>query len=279
MRSIEGAGILSESTLAIIGGTGKMGRSLVQLLKPSGPRVLICSRDIKKAEDFAKRFGTDYCSFEEAAKADIIIVSTPTDKVVPVSLQVLEGAKTNSLLIDVSSVKTGITNTILKRVPRNMEYLSIHPLFGPHIRRFEGENVLYVSAKPGTRSKVFLAYLTQIGLNVTEVGIHEHDKIMAVIQVMHHYGLLCLGVSLMAYLPSDTGRRFYTALLRRSLNHLDSVTDNLSAVTDVQERNPYAEWARSKFVECAQSLQNLSSEDVTKIRDSFRKVHTLTRES
>ncbi|WP_455367475.1 prephenate dehydrogenase/arogenate dehydrogenase family protein [[Eubacterium] cellulosolvens] len=273
MHLSENTRILSASTLTVLGGTGGMGKSLIRLFRPSGAKIRVCSRDLKRAEDVSKKLGTSYCTLEEAFSSDVLIVSIPITEVVNTILTAIERMKPKSLLIDVSSVKTGITDRILEFLPHQIEYLSIHPLFGPTIETFRGENILLIPARSGPRSRLVIRFLEETGLTITKVDVDDHDKFMAIIQVLHHFGLLCLGTSLIESLNSKMDERFYTSLFRKTLNHLESAIGNLPTIIEIQRFNPYAQWARLQFLEYSNFLKDFNQESLEKIEKSFKKLH------
>ncbi len=276
MHLSEDTRVLSASTLTVLGGTGGMGKTLIRLFRPSGAKIQVCSRDPERAEDVAKKLGISHCTLKEAFLSDILIVSIPITKVVNTSLTAIDRMKPKSLLIDVSSVKTGITDRILEHLPNKIEYLSIHPLFGPTIETFRGENILLIPARIGPRSKSVINFFEEIGLIITEVGVDDHDRFMAVIQVLHHFGLLSLGVSLIENLNSKIDERFYTSLFRRTLNHLESIIGNLPTIIEIQRFNPYAQWARLQLLEYNHFLKDFNKEGLEKIEKSFKKLHSRT---
>lgn len=99
-----------ETTLAIIGGTGKEGNALAFRFARAGVRVLIGSRDAVKAQNAAsetnKRIGTTnvegYSNREAATKADIVLLSVPFDGMKPI-LEDLREAAQNKIVINIAS--------------------------------------------------------------------------------------------------------------------------------------------------------------------------------
>lgn len=99
----------SKFTIAVIGGTGDLGRGLMLRWARAGHRVIIGSRNVQRAEEAAKeanaRLGTDLVSGNEngaAAKAaDIIALAVPYDHHAA-NLEALREASQGKIVIDVT---------------------------------------------------------------------------------------------------------------------------------------------------------------------------------
>lgn len=99
-----------ETTLAIIGGTGKEGNALAQRFARAGVPVLIGSRDASRgaqaARDLNTRLGTQkvegYSNREAAARAAVVLLSVPYDGMQPI-LDDLQGAVQDKIVINIAS--------------------------------------------------------------------------------------------------------------------------------------------------------------------------------
>src|SRR5438445_10190473 len=101
-----------------------------------------------------------------------------------------------ALLTDLSSVKTGIADRISSKVPAGIEYVSIHPLFGPGIDHTEGQNIVAIPFKTAPRWRNFSRALRKAGIRVHLMSSANHDRVMGYVQALHHFALLSLGVAL-----------------------------------------------------------------------------------
>ncbi|MGC8850240.1 MAG: prephenate dehydrogenase/arogenate dehydrogenase family protein, partial [Candidatus Bathyarchaeia archaeon] len=223
MHHDKGSRIISKGKVAIIGGTGLMGRALTRLLKKLNYDVHICSRTPAKARRIAAALKIEALGFDSIPSMDIVVVSVPVEATVHVSLKVIPLMRSGSLLVDVAAVKTPIVEAILKNLPGDLEYLSLHPLFGPQVRRHMGENLIAVKAKPGPLSEHLLEDLRVMGLRISEASPMEHDKLMAAYQALHHYSLLSLALALNRHLGSQNltlNPEFYTKSFKLTLKSL-----------------------------------------------------------
>ncbi len=179
------------------------------------------------------------------------------------------------LLIDVSSVKIGIADKILKSLPSKLEYLSLHPLFGPKIKNFKGKNMVFIRLKEGELTRALLEYLKWKGLNLIESSLEEHDEKMAAIQVMNHYAYICLALGLEKFASINDMINFSTVFFKKTLTQLKRLSENINVVLDIQKRNVYAFKARKEFLNVAASLQNMTDEETKKVMETLAKFNKL----
>ncbi|MEM3475721.1 MAG: NAD(P)-binding domain-containing protein, partial [Candidatus Bathyarchaeia archaeon] len=82
--------VLSESSIAIIGGTGKIGRILVKLLQDSGGKIFICSRNLRKAEKIARKLNVESGELNIIKTVDIVFISVPIENIVETAALTIE---------------------------------------------------------------------------------------------------------------------------------------------------------------------------------------------
>jgi len=254
-----------------------MGRILVKMLQPSGAKIIICSRNPHRAKTFSNRLGVTARTEDNVQDADVVFVSVPIEKTVSTCKRLLKNMKPHSLLIDVASVKKGIVDKVVTSVPKDVEYLSIHPLFGPDAEIFEGENVLAINPRSGSLSTSMLKFLSNNGMKITHVRADEHDRKMAVTQALHHFAYASLAASMSSLAKKDDMQRFSTRSLRKTIEIIQSLSDNIDTVLEIQERNQYAANARRTFAETASTLSQFRNGTNRRIRNQFKKVQRIPR--
>jgi prephenate dehydrogenase len=258
--------ILSSRKLAIIGGTGRMGRVLVRMMKLLDYTITIYSRSKQKALRIASQLDVEGDVLDIVMDQEIVIVSVPIEVTPKICLKIAEKMKPNSLLVDISAVKSPIIPIILSSLPKRLEYLSIHPLFGPQVRKFRGENLLAVKATSGPLSETFLHNLNYLGLNVTTLSAFEHDKIMAAYQVIHHYSLISLSVALEEQLHNSVlDPKLYTRSYRSTLQLIQKLKKNIQVILEIQKLNPEAKKARKEFLTTAYQLSEINDKSAERI--------------
>ncbi|OGS19909.1 MAG: hypothetical protein A2252_11345 [Elusimicrobia bacterium RIFOXYA2_FULL_39_19] len=131
---------MSVKKIAIIG-VGLIGGSLGKALKKAGvrnPKVKITGigRNIEKLK-LAKKLNAidDFTlDYKEGVKdADIIVLCTPVDNIVPFFEKILPHLKNNAIVTDAGSVKTSIVtgiNKILIKSRKKIHFIGSHPLAG-----------------------------------------------------------------------------------------------------------------------------------------------------
>ncbi|MBS7645073.1 MAG: prephenate dehydrogenase/arogenate dehydrogenase family protein [Candidatus Bathyarchaeia archaeon] len=273
MYDDQGSRIVSKGKVAVIGGTGLIGRALARLLKRLHYEVHICSRTLVKARRIAGILNVEAVEFESIPAMDIVVVSVPVEATVPVSMKAIPLMRSGSLLVDVAAVKTPIVEAISKNLPEDLEYLSLHPLFGPLVRRYAGENLIAIKAKPGPLSERLLDDLRVGGLHISTVSPMEHDRLMAAYQALHHYSLLSLALALNRHLESQSlelNPKFYTKSFKLTLKSLGRMRRNLESIMEIQRLNPEAAAARKTLLQSILETLEFDGESEEKMRGALK---------
>jgi chorismate mutase/prephenate dehydrogenase len=96
--------------------------------------------------------------------------------------------------MDVTSIKTDPMDAMLNSTDASV--LGTHPMFGPGVNTYQGQRVVLC---PG-RGDAWLEWARQMftarGLVITEATPSEHDSMMAIVQVLHHFKTQVLGLAL-----------------------------------------------------------------------------------
>ena len=169
-------------TVAIIGGEGGMGSSLRTLFADLGHEVL--SADLK----------TRLRPKDAAASADVVVISVPIRETRTVIEELGPLVREDALLMDVTSIKIDPMQAMLTSTKASV--LGTHPMFGPGVNTYQGQRVVLC---PG-RGDAWLAWARQMftarGLVLTETSAEQHDAMMAIVQVLHHFKTQVLGLAL-----------------------------------------------------------------------------------
>lgn len=228
-----------------------MGTCLARLLKGSC-QVTLCGRDPSRAAKVARRLGILSSGTQECVGSnDVVIAAIPTAVLKPFVGQISTVIPSGSLFTDISSVKCGVIEDIAKLLPTKVEYASIHPLFAS--ARLGVKNIVFIPVRGSTQSSRLRQLLASAGMHVVESNAEEHDRIMAVVQVLHHFGLLALREAL-ARMNNGSLDGFETYSFRRSLSVLKLIEGNLETVEFIQRSNRFAPRAREVFIEESMKL-------------------------
>ena len=175
--------------IAIIGGTGKMGRWSASYLKQEGHEVVITGRHPDKLAAASKELGVKGASNAGAAKlADVIIISLPPGSIETVARELALVAHPGQIVIDITSVKTEPL-AILHRLLKDRLVLGIHPMFGPGAQAISGQNFVLTPTSP---EEEILAGKVKEHLEVHQARVtvmppEEHDRLMAVVLGLSHF--------------------------------------------------------------------------------------------
>ncbi len=169
-------------TVAIIGGQGAMGRCMAGLFGDLGHAVMIADLD------------TPLTPVEAAAAADVVVISVPIDVTVDVIRQIGPHVRPDALLMDVTSLKTGPLRAMLEHSRGSV--VGTHPLFGPSVHSLQGQRVVLTPGRGADWLGWVRTMLAARGLVLVETTPEEHDRVMAVVQVLVHFATEVLGATL-----------------------------------------------------------------------------------
>jgi chorismate mutase / prephenate dehydrogenase len=172
-------------TVAIVGGKGAMGSTLAGLFEGLGHRVRIADLDTALTPEQA------------AAGADVVVVSVPIRDTEDVIARVGPHVREDGLLMDVTSIKAGPMRAMLESTRASV--VGTHPMFGPGSHSFQGQRVVVCPGRGEAWLDWVRSMLSARGLVLTEATPEEHDRMMAVVQVLNHFQTQVLGVALSRY--------------------------------------------------------------------------------
>lgn len=168
--------------IAIIGGRGEMGRRLQLLFADLGHRVLIVDVD------------TELRPEQAAARADVVVISVPIAVTGEVIRQVGPHVRPDALLMDITSLKGEVMQTMLAATEASV--VGTHPMFGPGVHSLIGQRVVLCRGRGEAWYRWLIEMLEGRGLVVAETAPAEHDRVMALVQVLTHFQTQVLGLSL-----------------------------------------------------------------------------------
>lgn len=175
--------------VAIIGGSGKMGRWFANFLLKDGKEVVITGRNESKLLDAKRELGVEVATNAEAVKqADVILVSVPIDNFESVVQELQPYINPKQVVIDITSVKVFPVEIMHKHIKTGLT-LGTHPVFGPGARSMAKQNFILTPTNEEERALAqrVREYLLARGARVTLMAPQEHDEMMAVILGLSHF--------------------------------------------------------------------------------------------
>jgi prephenate dehydrogenase len=162
----------------IIGGTGKMGRFFGSVLERHGFEVLVSGRK------------TELTNRRLAEKSDLVMVSVPIRSTVGVIGEIAPLLGKEQLLCDLTSLKAGPVKAMLSS---DAQVLGMHPLFGPTVPSLRNQTVILTPARCSTPLASRIPEILRAeGAVLVVMDPDAHDRLMAVIQGLTHFGNLCM---------------------------------------------------------------------------------------
>lgn len=193
--------------------------------------------------------GAGSCSVEDVSTCDACVLAVPMQSLEPVCLQLAPHLSEQTLVADVSSIKTGPVETMLRTLPPHVEVLGTHPLFGPQTVGeigLPGQSIALCPVRLSDRrmqeAREFLR--KTLGLNIIETTPDEHDRQMALVQVVTH--LVGHAASEMDLPELPLATLAYKRLLQMKHN---VERDSEELFEAIQTLNPYAADVRRRFVD------------------------------
>ena len=227
----------------IVGGTGKMGRLFSAVLERHGFEVRVSGRS------------TPLTNRRLAEESDLVMVSVPIRSTVDVIREIAPLLGEDQLLCDLTSLKAEPVKAMLAS---KAQVLGMHPLFGPTTSSLRNQTVILSPARCGTLfcSRV-PGILREEGANLVVMDPDAHDRLMAVIQGLTHFGNLCMaeairrsGTDLGAALGATSPvYRIQMGLIGRLLSQ------DPALYGDMLQLNPYVPQVLSAFEGAAADLR------------------------
>jgi len=225
-------------TVAIVG-VGKMGSWFCDYFsKKHNFKVLLYDRRNIKLDSIKYNNKVTICkSFQSCVgKADIVVVCVPIKLTMPVINKCVSIMKNDACIVEISSLKSDIFNTLLK-IPDHLIPLSIHPMFGPGVKNLSDSKILVIPIRNEKREQNLVKSLFYETRTIVIKDPQTHDSIMAIILGLIYYVNLLLVSTLssenITLLKRVSGTTFYLQkLLFESI-----LTDHSSLITSLLADN------------------------------------------
>lgn len=225
-------------TVAIVG-VGKMGLWFCNYFsKKHNYKVVLYDRRKIELDSSKYHNKVTICkSFQTCVgKADIVIVCVPMKLMMPVINKCVSRMKNNACIVEISSLKSDIFTSLLK-IPDHLIPLSIHPMFGPGVKKLNDMKILIVPIRNEKREENLVKSLFSESRTIVIKDPQTHDSIMAILLGLIYYINLLLVSTLgrenITLLKRVSGTTFYLQkLLFESI-----LTDHSSLITSLLADN------------------------------------------
>ena len=175
--------------VAIIGGSGKMGRWFARFLLKEGKDVLLVGRSKAKLEEARCQLNVSITTdIEDVKLADVVLISVPVDHFEETVKRLSPHTQSDQAILDITSVKVLPIEAMHRYIKRG-QVLGTHPVFGPGARSLTNQNfVLTPTDEQENRlAEKVKSYLETKGARVCLMTPQEHDDMMAIILGLAHF--------------------------------------------------------------------------------------------
>lgn len=238
-------------------GYGGMARTLGEILVWVGHEVTISGRNSEKALGLARMLGCRYSQEATAIEdSEYIILALSRGAFLDGYVDKLSAYMDGKLVMDILSSKRDIYKNMedLSRRYR-FRYISTHPLFGPTHLPY-GESIVLIPSITGRESlEEAIDFWSSAGLIPIISSYEEHEKAMAMVQVIPHIYILALAhaIDILSKRYGIDYRGYRTYSFKKIEEIIRRISDNIETVTEIQLNNEYAREARRIAIEALES--------------------------
>jgi prephenate dehydrogenase len=240
---------MAKQSLGIIG-TGAFGAFMAGHLAPHFDLVLHDAH--KSTARLAKKLKAKSGDLRAAAKCRIVVLAVPVQQFEKVLKGITPLVRPGTLVLDVGSVKMKPTELMRKILPKNVDIVGTHPLFGPQSGQKGIKKLnLVVCDVHGKRGACVRRFCAQkLGLTVFVATPREHDHELAYVQGLTH---LLAKVVVALDLPRF---RFTT----RTYEYMEQMVETVRYDSDelfraIERENPFTRKAKESFFAAARNLE------------------------
>ncbi|MFC1940685.1 prephenate dehydrogenase [Chloroflexota bacterium] len=283
--------------VAIIGGSGKMGRWFADFLIKDGKQVTLIGRNEQKLLEAGKQLGVEATTRMEAVKtADAVLISVTIDSFEEVVKQLSAFVNPGQPVIDITSIKELPVEIMHKHIKTGV-VLGTHPVFGPGAKDVQNRNfVLTPTSEKGTAlAEKVKRYLEERGARVTLMTPREHDEMMAIILGLAHFIAIASAETLVNFDTLKQMKQISGTTYKVLLTLVESVISedpefyaslqmNLPKVTEIEKlfQQSAKTWAdivkhkdRQEFVSRMTALKNRLAENDADFGKAYENMYEL----
>jgi prephenate dehydrogenase len=219
----------------------------------------------------ASRVGAEYCDSNVAAalERNIVVLAIPISAFADVMEEIIPVLGKNTLLIEISAVKSKVIPFLRRAEKRGVKIASVHPMFGPRASSLSHKRILIV--RVGSSDAVSEVKRLFKGADFVLVNRAVHDKQTAVTLALPHFLNMAFAESIckrkMKTVRKFTGRTFDLQMLLA-----ETIADEPETAAEIQTTN-------REFKPVLRKLQR-AIQDLTKIalrRDRVRLIRRYKR--
>lgn len=164
--------------VVVIGGQGQLGRLFVSLFDTSGYEVTIIEKDDWETKSSVFQI------------ADLVLVAVPIN-ITPDVINQLPALPGHCVLADITSIKQLPLTTMMAK--HSGPVVGLHPMFGPDVSGVKGQTIIVCDGRGQEQYQWLIDQLDRWGGILNHKSAEDHDKAMALIQVLRHFSTVAYG--------------------------------------------------------------------------------------
>ena len=260
--------------ILILGGTGETGSWFARYFKRKGFDVAVWgpSGKVEVAERLGVRYAHDM--MKEVEESDIVLISVLIEKTVEMIQTVAPRMHPGSLIMDVTSIKSGPVMAMKTYAPKGVEVLGTHPMFGPTMPSLFGQTIIFtpVEGKTGKWLPIIQSLFESDGAHIGILEAEEHDEMMAVVQALTHFAYIGIGATLKALdFDVQRSRKFMSPVYEIMIDFVGRILDQNPELYASIQKNPKASAVRQTYVaECMRLSEKADSGDLEGFKQIMR---------
>ena len=227
----------------VVGGAGRMGGWLVRFLQNQDYNVLVLDPATSRGSvDAAAAVPT----------ADLILLSIPPSEAAAF-LKRLAEAPPAGIVADVCSVKSPVAGPLRALHKAGGKVASFHPLFGPSTTTLRGADVVVCTGLDAEATQAVRDLFTSTPARLVDVGLDEHDRLMAQVLSLPHATAIAFAASLDARAPTAQATTF------RKLRDVAAgvAAESPQVYYEIQVGNPFSDAALARLADAVADLRGI----------------------
>jgi prephenate dehydrogenase len=218
---------------------------------------------------------TELTPGDAAQVSDVTVISVPIDVTPQVIREIGPRVRSDSLLMDVTSVKSEPMQVMLESTKAGV--VGTHPMFGPSVHSVQGQRVVVCRGRGDQWAEWVSSMFVARGLAVVETTAEHHDRMMATVQVLTHFQTQVHGLTLARLgAPLRESLRFtspaYLMELYMGARHFAQSADLYGPI---EMKNPATPDVTAIYLQVAREVADiLASGDRDRFRAMFHEVQT-----
>ena len=245
--------------IGIIGGSDGLGKTLIYYFRDEF-NVYITGRDHEKGKKVARELNVNYIESNVglANISDILIISVPIQHTADVIREVAPFMKSESLMIDVTSIKEEPSKIMKEVLGDKIEYIPTHPIFGPRTTELDNQVIVLTPDKKGKWYSKVYEYLSNKNMRIIETTPSKHDYMMSIVQVLTHFSFISTASAIEKLNVNLSESEDYESPIYNLM---------IDMIARIVSQNPYLTYNIQSMNNNGSKIRNTFAEAVLELRD------------